>query len=338
MNQPQQPWPGQYQQPGQFPNQPMPPPQQQWQNAPLNQPQQQFQQQGLPPVQPQNPGQAAVGGQAAANLFVSFLQAPPKPRFNREKPDDGVHVVRFTAESKVDFSQKSGQQYLLVSYQVVESTVSTMVQKSFGYPMYFTTRNQLEDLAEFCKVLYGAQGLQNLINSGRGAPALMADAIVATLRAGIYCGLETKHSQSQMKKGIPYAECFVNHYWSNASAQPFPLSTLRVAQQPQQQQQYAPPGTPPQLPPGYQQGMPQQAPMMPQQAPMMPQQPQQPYQQPQQAPMMPQQPMMPQMPGQPMQPQSPLPPQPMAQAPQQMPPPPAVFVPPPQPGAFPGQR
>ncbi len=214
MNQPQQPWPGQYQQPGQYPNQPMPPPQQQPQQPyqhgqPYQPPQQQFpqfQQQGLPPVQPQNPGQAAVGGQAAANLFVSFLQAPPKARFNRAKPDDGVHVIRFTAESKVDFSQKSGQQYLLAAYQVIESTVSGMVQQCYSYPMFFTTRNQLEDLAEFCKVLYGAQGLQNLINSGRGAPALMADAIVATLRAGIYCGLETKHSQSQMKKGVPYAD------------------------------------------------------------------------------------------------------------------------------------
>jgi hypothetical protein len=285
-------------------------------------PQQQYapQPQGayLPPQQPQQFAPAPPLGQAAAgNLFNQFLSEPPRKRANRAKPADGTYIVKFTANCKLDFSQKDGRPYAILEYSVVEGTVPQMQGQVFTLPMFWSNRMQLQDLADIAKYTFGQQ-LPAAQQQANGDPARMAQFIAQTLAQGYYAGIKMVRSAKQVQS-VGYENAFVNHNFIviTSPQQPITLAQLNVQPQAPQQPAFTPQALPGQatMPqPQQQQGfLPAPAPAMYQPQPMAPQQPQQ---------FAPQQPAFPQAPQQQQFPQAPA----FPQVPPQQPTP-AHFVP-----------
>lgn len=283
-------------------NQPVYPQQPQWGQPPMQQPQQQW---GQPPVQVSPNFQTGVSpqgypvtqsvntnppiaGAAANNLFNQFLQQPVRQRADRAKPPDGTFVVRFTAGTKVDFSQRDGRPFLLLEYQVIEGTVPQVNGQTFGTPIFSSNRMQLEDLANIAKMVFG-NDLPQVAAQAQGDPANMARFVAQRLAQGNFAAVKVSRNPKQVAQ-VGYEQAFANHRWTLFSPQPFTLAQVQ-AQAPQPQMQQPMPGMaqPQMLQP---QGMPvqqqtyQPAPL-PQAAPQQPvwQQPQQQapqWQQPQQ--------------------------------------------------------
>lgn len=240
-----------YAPPGQpYPQQPQP-------QQPQFQPQQQFAPQ-------QNLGQAAAG-----NLFNQFLAAPPRKRADRAKPADGTYVVRFTPNCKIDYSQKDGRPYAILEYQVIEGTVPQMQGQVFSLPLFWSSRMQLEDLADLAKYTFG-QNLGTVSQQVAGDPQRMAQAIAQTLAQGYFAGVRVARSKKQVAT-VGYEAAFANHNWIVVTPpnQPITLAQLNVSPQAMapQPQQFTPPTL--QQQPQYQQPAPQA---------MMPQPPQQGFQ------------------------------------------------------------
>ncbi len=300
MNYPQQGFP--QQQPGQ--QQVYAPPQQQQPGQQFAPPGQQF----APPGQFSPQGAPNLGQAAAGNLFNQFLAEPPRKRANRAKPSDGNYVVRFTPGCKMDFSQKDARPYLLLEYQVIESSAPQMGGQVFSIPIFWANRIQLQDLADLAKYTFG-QNLPQVAGQTGGNPQMMAQFICQTLAQGLFAGVRVSRSQKQIQS-VGYEQAFANHGWIAISQQPMTLAQLGPALGPpqaptQQFQQAFQPMAQPQ-----QQAMPQ-----PQQFQQLPQQ--QAMPQPQQFQQLPQQPMQaPQQQFQPL-PQQPMQPQQFQQLPQQ---------------------
>ena len=324
MNQPvypQQPWQPQQPQQG-YPQQQPYPAQPQQQPYPAQPGQQQPY-----PQQPQQPFQPApnLGQAAAGNLFNQFLGEPPRKRANRAKPADGTYVIQFTPNCKLDFSQKDGRPYALMEYRVLEGTVPQMQGQLFVLPVFWSSRLQLQDLADLAKYTFGQQ-LPAVAQQAAGNPQSMAQFVAQTLLQGYFAGVKVQRSAKQVQQ-VGYEEAFANHNFIVITPpnQPITLAQLNV--------QAPPPSMPPmQAPPMMQQPQqPQQFQQPPGQS-LMPQPPQHQGFQPPPAPGMFQPP--PQAPQQPGFPQSPPVPYPQAapapalpQAPPQQPMP-AFYVPP----------
>jgi hypothetical protein len=240
-----------------------PQPQQQWGHQPQA-PQQP--QQFAPPQQFAQPN---LGAAAGANLFNQFLAEPVRQRANRAKPADGTYVVRFTPGCKMDFSQKNANPYLLLEYQVIESSVPQMNGQVFSIPVFWANRFQMQDLADLAKYVFGAN-LQQVAAQTNGNPQMMAQFICQTVMQGLFAGLRVHRTQKQVQS-VGYEQAFANHNWVAVAQQPMTLAQLGAslgpAQQPQQSfmpqqpmqqapQQFAPQPQAPQQP---QQFAPQQA-------------------------------------------------------------------------------
>lgn len=215
MNFPQQPFPGQSPQP----------------NGPMGPATGTFQ----PPFQTTQPGFPNVAGAAQANTFAQMLNEPPRQRRNREKIADGTHVVQFTLETQMNTSQTTLQPYLLVSYNVIESSVPQMVHKTFNTPMMLNNRGSVQALAEMTKVIFGMDYATQLANSNP-APLQIAQLLAQHLvnrqtGQGLFALLTTWRSRKG-KNGAPppsYDEAFVNHDWLLASQQQFTLAQASQA-------------------------------------------------------------------------------------------------------------
>ena len=192
-------------QPNQFPQQP-------WQPAPAapQQPQQAW----------QPPAGAPIHAAAASNLFTSYLQQPAKQVIVREKPEDGTHVVVLLNTTVVKQSQQDGGYFLLVQYEVLESNVAKMVGRQFATPMGWKLKFQQEAVADLAKALFGAAGIQQMIQRGITSPESVANTVAAAVQAQpYYVLLHLKRNTKQMNDGVPYDECFVNHTFIMAHTQ-----------------------------------------------------------------------------------------------------------------------
>ncbi len=189
-----------------------------------------YPQQGFAPQPQQGFAPQPVAQGAQANLFNQFLSEPPRARVDRSKPADGTYVVRFTPECKVDFSQKDGRPMLVVRYTVLESTVPQMNGHGFGIPYFWTTRNQLQDLAELAKQIFGAH-LPQVAQQTQGQPQPLAQMMAQVLAQGLHAKLVVRRSPKQIAQQ-GYDNAYANHDFSNFSQQPFPLaSVVAVASQ-----------------------------------------------------------------------------------------------------------
>ena len=220
MNFPQQPFPGQAPQ-----------------GFPQPQPQKGFHPQqptqGFPQPQPQ--GFPNVAGAAQQNTFAQMLNEPPRQRRNREKIADGTHVVQFNIETKMDTSQTTMQQYLLVSYVVMESSVPQMVHKQFSTPMMLNNRGSVQALAEMTKVIFGTAYAQQLA-AQNAAPFQIAQLLEQHLvnkqtGQGLFALLNTWRGRKGKNGGPPpsYDEAFVNHDWMLSAPQQFSLAQAQAA-------------------------------------------------------------------------------------------------------------
>jgi len=182
---------------------------------------------------PFNPN--AVAGAARANTFAQMLNEPPRQRLNREKPADGTHVVQFTNETKMNLSQATSQPYLLVSYNVVESSVPQMVHKSYSVPMMLNNRASVQALAEMAKVIFGMEFAHQLA-SQNASPHQIAELLAQHLcnhqtGQGLFALLNTWRSKKGKNGGPPpsYDEAFVNHDWMMSHQQQFTLAQAQAA-------------------------------------------------------------------------------------------------------------
>jgi hypothetical protein len=259
-------------------NQPIfPQPQQQWGQPQPQQYAQPQQQQWGQPQQPQQQFTPPVHGAAANNLLNQFLSEPPRQRVDRSKAPDGTYIVRVEADTTVQQSQKDARFFLAIRYTICEGTVPQVAGRTFGHVIFWTTRNQLQDLADLAKYVFG-QALPQVTAQTGGDPKNLAY-VIAEATKGKYCKLVVRRSQKQARQGIPYDDQFANHEFTMFLPQPFTLAQAGVQpsqQMPQMPQMQAPammqPQQPPMgMPPAQQQWQPpaqQPAPQM--QAPMMP--------------------------------------------------------------------
>jgi hypothetical protein len=188
---------------------------------------------GVPPLMvPQQPNIAVA---AAQNTFAAMLAAPARQRVNREKPGNGTHIVQFTRESKMDTSQKDMQPYLLLVYQVIQSTAPQMVNKTYSMPLTFAHRGSIQALAELAKVVFGADGAMRLSAANpmpfQIAQHILAHVVNAQTGQGLFALLNTwRNTRAQPGKPIPtYEEAFVNHDWKLMSQTVFTFDQAAAA-------------------------------------------------------------------------------------------------------------
>lgn len=284
---------------------------------------------GAPP-QPQYQQPQAQGGyqappqggyqqpnlQAAGNANVSAsLMSPAYTPGNRQKVDDGEHIVQITL-AEIRNSQAGPGQFFLIEYTVVQSTVPSNVGQSYGHALKWEKPWQVDECCDLYKRLFGEEQAAQLAIQRPSVDQVVQHCCHAlqqwTQTQAIYARLLARRSQKKLREGTPYAEAYPNHTFLDFGTQP-PALSAGAAPTPQQPQ----PATgampqPPQQPQPATGAMPQ--PMGPPNPAAAPQQPQYQQPQPQAQPPAPQQPQY----QQPAQPQAPQ--QPQYQQPQQQPP------------------
>ena len=189
---------------------------------------------GVPPMMGPPP-QQNVAMAASQNTFAQMLAAPARVRVNREKPGNGTHIVQFTRECKMDTSQKDMQPYMLLVYQVIQSTVPQMVNKTYSMPLTFAHRGSIQALAELAKVVFGAEGAMRL-SQANPMPFQIAQHVLAHVfnqqtGQGLFALLNTwRNTKGQPGKPAPtYEEAFVNHDWKMMHQHPFTFDQAAAA-------------------------------------------------------------------------------------------------------------
>jgi hypothetical protein len=168
-----------------------------------------------------------------ANAVASYLMQPPKQRGGNNGPkiDDGDHVVVLTKVEMKD--RQSGGQMIVVGYSVVESTVPRCQGVEYENVMLWDRPFQVEDLADFMKLMWGPEAAQQLAQQNPSAQQL-AEYVVNGFQSltqqgtALYAHLNVRRSQKKLNEGVPYNEVFPNHNWRVIVGQPFTLADVNI--------------------------------------------------------------------------------------------------------------
>lgn len=183
---------------------------------------QQPQQAAYPQPAAQPGGQQHLQAAGNANVSASLMREAYTPG-NRQKIDDGEHIVQITL-AEVRNSQAGGGQFLLVEYTVLQSQVPAAVGQTYGHAFKWGYPWQVDECCDLYKRLFGEEAAAQLAVQRPGIETVVQQCLNAlqqwTQQQSLYAKLIARRSQKKLREGVPYAEVYPNHTFLEFGFQP----------------------------------------------------------------------------------------------------------------------